>query len=375
MTAVTARDWLQRIHALPLPPRVKIMNVCGGHERSITMAGLRSALPDNVELVPGPGCPVCICPEEDIFEAIQLSLHEDIILVAYGDMLRVPVNVRRCEARTLEQARAKGGDVRPVSSPQEAARIARDNADKPVIFFAAGFETTTAPAAALLVEGVPDNLFILLSGRLTWPAVAMLLESGSPGFDALVAPGHVATIMGPEEWQFVVERHDIPAAVAGFTAESLLAAMYSTLRQLIEGRHFLDNCYPEVVKPGGNRAAQRQLQQAMDVTDANWRGVGIIPASGFAINEQFRAHDAHQAFPSYADDARKRAGEMPPGCDCASVVLGKIYPNECRLFGAACKPRHPIGPCMVSDEGACRIWWSAGMREPVVKAKRSQVSV
>jgi hydrogenase expression/formation protein HypD len=375
VTAVTARDWLQRIHALPLPPRVKIMNVCGGHERSITMAGLRSALPDNVELVPGPGCPVCICPEEAIFEAIQLSLHEDIILVAYGDMLRVPVNVRRCEARTLEQARAKGGDVRPVSSPQEAARIARDNADKPVIFFAAGFETTTAPAAALLVEGVPDNLFILLSGRLTWPAVAMLLESGSPGFDALVAPGHVATIMGPEEWQFVVERHDIPAAVAGFTAESLLAAMYSTLRQLIEGRHFLDNCYPEVVKPGGNRAAQRQLQQAMDVTDANWRGIGIIPASGFAINEQFRAHDAHQAFPSYADDARKRAGEMPPGCDCASVVLGKIYPNECRLFGAACKPRHPIGPCMVSDEGACRIWWSAGMREPVVKAKRSQVSV
>ena len=374
MTAATARDWLQRIHALPLPPRVKIMNVCGGHERSITMAGLRGALPDNVELVPGPGCPVCICPEEDIFEAIQLSLHEDIILVAYGDMLRVPVNVRRCEARTLEQARTKGGDVRPVSSPQEAARIARDNADKPVIFFAAGFETTTAPAAALLVEGVPDNLFILLSGRLTWPAVAMLLESGSPGFDALVAPGHVATIMGPEEWQFVVDRHDIPAAVAGFTAESLLAAMYSTLRQLIEGRHFLDNCYPEVVKPGGNRAARRQLQQAMDVMDANWRGVGIIPASGFAINEQFRAHDARQAFPSYAEDARKRAGEMPPGCDCASVVLGKIYPNECRLFGAACKPRHPIGPCMVSDEGACRIWWSAGMREPAVKAKRSQAS-
>ncbi len=374
MTAATARDWLQRIHALPLPTRVKIMNVCGGHERSITMAGLRGALPDNIELVPGPGCPVCICPEEDIFEAIELSLHEDIILVAYGDMLRVPVNVPRCQARTLEQARAKGGDVRPVSSPQEAARIARDNAGKPVIFFAAGFETTTAPAAALLVEGVPDNLFILLSGRLTWPAVAMLLESGSPGFDALVAPGHVATIMGPEEWQFVVTRHDIPAAVAGFTAESLLAAMYSTLRQLIEGRHFLDNCYPEVVRPGGNHAAQRQLQQAMDITDANWRGVGIIPASGFAINEKFSAHDARQAFPSYADDARKRAGEMPPGCDCASVVLGKIYPNECRLFGAACKPRHPIGPCMVSDEGACRIWWSAGMREPVAKAKRSRAS-
>ena len=372
--AKSAQHWLQRIRALPLPSRVKIMNVCGGHERSITMAGLRSALPDNIELVPGPGCPVCICPEEDIFEAIQLSLHEDIILVAYGDMLRVPVNVRRCEARTLEEARAKGADVRPVSSPQEAARIAHDNPNKPVIFFAAGFETTTAPTASLLVEGIPDNLFILLSGRLTWPAVAMLLESNTPGFDALVAPGHVSTIMGPEEWAFVVERHGIPAAVAGFTPESLLAAMYSTLRQLIEGQRFLDNCYPEVVKAGGNRTAQRQLQQAMDVTDANWRGVGIIPASGFAINERYRAHDARQAFPDYADDARKRAGEMPPGCDCARVVLGKIYPNECRLFGVACKPRHPIGPCMVSDEGACRIWWSGGMREPVSKAGRSKAT-
>ena len=215
--SASAQDWLQRIRALPLPPRVKIMNVCGGHERYITMAGLRSALPDNIELVPGPGCPVCICPEEDIFEAIQLALYEDVVLVAYGDMLRVPVNVKRCEARTLEQAKAKGADIRPISSPQEAARIARDNPQKPVIFFAAGFETTTAPTASLLVEGIPDNLFILLSGRLTWPAVAMLLESDTPGFDALVAPGHVSTIMGPEEWAFVVERHNIPAAVAGFT--------------------------------------------------------------------------------------------------------------------------------------------------------------
>mgnify|MGYP001816116090 FL=1 len=374
MTAASAQDWLQRIRALPLPPRVKIMNVCGGHERSITMAGLRSALPDNIELVPGPGCPVCICPEEDIFEAIQLSLHEDIILVAYGDMLRVPVNVKRCEARTLEQASAKGADVRPVSSPQEAARIAREHSNKPVVFFAAGFETTTAPTAALLVEGVPDNLLILLSGRLTWPAVAMLLESESPGFDALVAPGHVSTIMGPEEWQFVVDRHNIPAAIAGFTPESLLAAMYSTLRQLIEKRRFLDNCYPEVVKPGGNRAARRQLQQAMTVTDANWRGVGIIPASGFTIHKDYASHDARLQFSSYADDARKRAGEMPPGCDCARVVLGKIYPNECRLFGVACKPRHPIGPCMVSDEGACRIWWSGGMREPVARQEDEQAT-
>jgi hydrogenase expression/formation protein HypD len=371
MSATSATYWLEQIHALPLGDTVRIMNVCGGHERSITMAGLRSALPETIELIPGPGCPVCICPEEDIFEAIQLALHEDIILVAFGDMLRVPVNVPKKDARSLEQARALGADIRPIASPGEAARIARENPDTPVVFFAAGFETTTAPVAAMLVEGVPENLFVLLSGRLTWPAVAMLLDSDTPGFDALIAPGHVSTVMGPEEWQFVVDRHNIPAAIAGFTPESLLAAMYSTLRQLLEDRRFLDNCYPELVRPGGNPAARRQLATALGVADANWRGVGVIPDSGFAINTAYQAHDARRAFPAYADDARKRAGEMPPGCDCARVVLGKIYPNECRLFGTACQPRHPIGPCMVSDEGACRIWWSGGIREPLKPGKRS----
>jgi hydrogenase expression/formation protein HypD len=371
MSATSATYWLEQIHALPLGDTVRIMNVCGGHERSITMAGLRSTLPDAIELIPGPGCPVCICPEEDIFEAIQLALHEDIILVAFGDMLRVPVNVPKKDARSLEQARALGADIRPIASPGEAARIARENPDTPVVFFAAGFETTTAPVAAMLVEGVPENLFVVLSGRLTWPAVAMLLDSDTPGFDALIAPGHVSTVMGPEEWQFVVDRHNIPAAIAGFTPESLLAAMYSTLRQLLENRRFLDNCYPELVRPGGNPAARRQLATALEVADANWRGVGVIPDSGFAINTAYQAHDARRAFPAYADDARKRAGEMPPGCDCARVVLGKIYPNECRLFGTACQPRHPIGPCMVSDEGACRIWWSGGIREPLKPGKRS----
>lgn len=366
--SISARQWLERIRALPLDviekPKIKIMNVCGGHERSITMAGLRRVLPEKIELVPGPGCPVCICPEEDIFEAIQLALNEDIILVAFGDMLRVPVNVTKARARTLEQAKAMGADIRPIASPTEAVNIANSHPEQAVVFFAAGFETTTAPVAAMLVEGVPDNLSVLLSGRLTWPAVAMLLESGTPGFDALVAPGHVATVMGPEQWHFVVDKHNIPSAVAGFTTESLLAAMYSTLRQLIEDRYFLDNCYPQLVRPGGNKSAQDHLSRSMQVTDANWRGVGSIAQSGYSIHPDYASHDARKRFPSYAEDARKRAGEMPPGCDCAQVVLGKIYPNECRLFGVACNPRNPIGPCMVSDEGACRIWWAGGMREP-----------
>jgi len=359
----SAAERLKSLRALRVDRPVRIMNVCGGHERSISIAGLRAILPDNVELVPGPGCPVCICPEEDVYEAIQLALHEDITLVAFGDMLRVPVNSPKREPRSLEQAKAAGADIRPIASPIDAVRIAKEDPARLVVFFAAGFETTTAPVAAMLAEGVPDNLLVLLSGRLTWPAVALLLDSGTPGFDALIAPGHVSTIMGPEEWEFVVDKHDIPAAVAGFTPESLLAAMYSVLRQLGENRHFLDNCYPEVVRPGGNVEARRQLDQVMNVVDANWRGIGIIPKSGFALREAYAAHDARERFRSYADESRKRVGEMPPGCDCAKVVLGKIYPNQCRLYGAACTPRKPIGPCMVSDEGACRIWWSSGCRD------------
>lgn len=367
-----ARAWLEKLHALEFERTVKIMNVCGGHERSITHAGLRGALPEWIELVPGPGCPVCVCPEEDVYQAIQLALQDKVILAAFGDMLRVPVNVKKGETRSLAEAQAVGADVRPIASPLDARKIALDNPGRPVVFFAAGFETTTAPVAAMLAEGVPDNLAILLSGRLTWPAVAMLLGSfesspDAPGFDALVAPGHVSAVMGPEEWRFVIDRHDIPAAVAGFSTESLLAAFYSVLRQLKTGERFLDNCYAEVVHPGGNPTARRFLRETLDVVDANWRGIGVIPHSGYALKPAFARHDARKQFPDHADadssqPGRRRAGEMPPGCDCAQVVLGRIYPNQCRIYGRACTPRSPVGPCMVSDEGACRIWWAGGVR-------------
>lgn len=181
-------------------------------------------------------------------------------------------------------------------------------------------------------------------------------------FDGLVAPGHVSTIMGPEEWNFVFEKHGIPTAVAGFQPVSLLAAMYSVLRQLLEGKRFLDNCYPELVRPGGNQSAQAQLAEALHDTNANWRGIGVIPASGFALNPRFAKNDARIQFPAFDTEGRKRAGQMPPGCECASVVLGKINPNQCKIYGRACTPKTPVGPCMVSDEGACRIWWAAGVR-------------
>lgn len=359
----TARVWLDRIRALPAGDPVSILNVCGGHERSLSKAGLRPALPPHIRIIPGPGCPVCVCPEEDVYEAIRIGLEESAIVVAFGDMLRVPVNVPKGEIRSLAEASSAGADVRPIASPREAVAVARANPDRPVVFFAAGFETTTAPVAAMLCEGVPNNFFVLLSGRLTWPAVAMLLNSEAPGFDALVAPGHVATVMGLEEWAFIPERHGMPAAVAGFTAASLLAAIHSVLVQRLSGRAVLENCYQESVRPGGNPVAQRHLFHAMEVVDANWRGIGTIPRSGFALKPGFAKHDARQAMAPTETRARRRIGEMPPGCDCARVVLGKVVPTQCKLYGVACTPRKPIGPCMVSDEGACHIWWTSGIRD------------
>jgi hydrogenase expression/formation protein HypD len=214
----------------------------------------------------------------------------------------------------------------------------------------------------MIVAGLPANLSILLSGRLTWPAVAMLLDSETPGFDALITPGHVATVMGPEEWDFVVRDHGIPAAIAWFEADSMLAALYSVLRQKLTDEVFMYNCYPGVVRPGGNPTARRLLGETLDVTDTNWRGIGSIPASDFALKAEYAGSEAVKRFGLDLDVARKRAGEMPPGCNRARVVLGKIYPNQCPLYGKACTPRSPIGPCMVSDEGACRIWWSGGVR-------------
>ncbi|HHQ14742.1 MAG TPA: hydrogenase formation protein HypD [Chromatiales bacterium] len=369
-TTARARECIEQMAALDLPGKVSIMNVCGGHERTITQAGLRSLLPGGVEVIPGPGCPVCVCPEEDIFHAIQLALTRSVTVLSFGDMLRVPVNGPKNQPRSLQQARAAGADVRAVASPLEARRIAAELGDREVVFFAAGFETTMAPVAAMLAEGVPDTMSVLLAGRLTWPAVAMLLESEQPGFDALIAPGHVATVMGPEQWAFVSDRHRMPVAISGFGAADLLIATYTVLQQLAEGDCRLSNCYPSAVRPGGNSSAQRLMSSCFEIVDANWRGIGTIPASGFALSSGFRAQDARLRYPSVSDVVRRRAGEMPPGCDCARVVLGRIYPNECRLYGKACTPRHPIGPCMVSDEGACRVWWAGGVRERTSDALR-----
>ncbi|MDR9440863.1 MAG: hydrogenase formation protein HypD, partial [Halomonas sp.] len=365
MTTPSPGDWLSQIRALPRPPsgRLRIMNVCGGHERTITHAGLRKVLPDYLELIPGPGCPVCVCPEEDIHAAVALSLMDDVIVATFGDMVRVPCNAPRREPRSLQAARALGGRVVPVASPGEVLALAHRHPDQRVIFFAAGFETTTAPIAALFSRtGLPDNLLLLLSARQTWPAIAHLLEDGTPGFDALIAPGHVATIMGAEQWRFVAESHGLPTAVAGFTPGLILEGLHAVLRQALDQAPRLDNAYPQCVTADGNRRAQELMATTFDITAADWRGIGSLPDSGYACTDALAHRDARRQFPEVFEAAYARRGEMPAGCDCAEVVLGRIRPPQCRLYGSACHPDHPVGPCMVSEEGACRIWWASGVR-------------
>lgn len=360
---VDAAEHLAQIRALPAQtPPLRILNVCGGHERSITEFGLRTLLPDWIKLLPGPGCPVCVCPEESIYQAIHMALDHPVTLVAFGDMLRVPVNVGRDEPASLVAARAQGADIRPIASPLEVIALARELAPRPVVFFAAGFETTLAPVAAMLADSrMPDNLFLLPAARRTWPAVAHLLHGDNAAFEAMIAPGHVAAIMGANEWRFVAEDHHMPVAVSGFSADSLLSALHQVIVRHLEGQAVLDNCYARVVRPEGNLQAQRLIDAAFDTVDANWRGIGIIPASGYRLNQHHAQRDAALHFP-VTELPRRRAGEMPAGCDCAEVLLAHKQPDHCRLYGKACTPEHPVGPCMVSDEGACHIWWSAAPR-------------
>ncbi len=355
---------LESLRRLKLPRRMKIMNVCGSHEHTISQNGLRSLLPEHIEIIPGPGCPVCICPEEAIRQAIGLAKIGGLILCAYGDMLRVPINAPEGEPKNLLEAKAEGGDVRPVASPMDVDRIARSNPDRPVVFFSAGFETTTAPLAALIAAGVPGNLSFLVAHKLTSPAVRLLVESENPGFDALIAPGHVSTIVGAKDWAFLVDEHHIPTAVCGFQPESLFLGMRSVALQWLCKKAVLDNCYRHVVRYEGNRKAQELIASIFDVADTPWRGVGVIPKSGVVFNAAHRHLDALERHaPHVIDRAWRR--EMPPGCACHLVVLGKIYPDRCALYGTTCTPRTPVGPCMVSDEGACRIWIKYGQHARV----------
>ena len=347
-----AEKLVAAMQELRLPGRVKLMEVCGTHTMAIAKAGIRSLLPKGVELISGPGCPVCVTPQGDIDAFLELSENPDVILTTYGDMIRVPGSRRGDDLRAR---RAKGADVRVVYSPMDAVELAIDTPEKQIVFLGVGFETT-APGTALAIEAAKEggvkNFSVLPMLKTVEPALYALYNSPDFDISGLICPGHVATILGEVGFRYVPEKLNLPAVITGFEPLDVLTGIYMLLVQIAEGEPRLENEYTRAVLPEGNPVAREICARVFEPCDSAWRGLGIIPGSGLAIRGAYAEHDARRRF-----DIIDRCPPEPAGCCCGDIIRGKRAPRECPLFGRVCTPEDPVGPCMVSGEGACAAAW------------------
>jgi hydrogenase expression/formation protein HypD len=346
-----ARALAREIEALARP--VRIMEVCGGHTHAICKHGLEDLLPPGVELVHGPGCPVCVIPAGRVDDAIALALRADVTLATFGDMIRVPG--RR---RSLLEAKAQGADVRMVYSPLDALELARRNPRREVVFLAIGFETTAPATAVTLRQARADGLsnFSAFCNHVTIvPPLRAILDAPEVAIDAFVAPGHVSTVIGTRPYEFIAAEHGKPVVVTGFEPLDILQAVAMILRQARDGRCEVENQYTRAVRRDGNPRAIAALAETFEERDFEWRGLGAIPASGLAIRGELRAHDAEARF----ELPRARVAD-PKACRCAEVLTGRLKPWQCGVFGTACTPERPLGTCMVSAEGACAAYYAYG---------------
>ena len=322
------------------------MHVCGTHEHAIARAGLRSLLPASLRIIAGPGCPVCVCPPEEIDFAARLALDVGVVVATFGDMLRVPGRI------SLAQARARGGDVRVVASAAAAVEIARAESAREVVLFAVGFETTACTTAAALLADPPRNFSILSSHRWIPPALEALAVMEGLNLDGFLMPGHVLAVTGPEPFDRFARLVRRPCAVAGFEPVDILLGLEKLVEMADAGRDGLCNAYPRAVRPGGNPRAVEAMTRAFTPVDARWRGLGTIAQSGMAVHPDLTRHDARSRFPLAAETTV--TPDDAPGCLCSRVMIGLAEPEDCSLFGAVCTPEAPHGPCMVSAEGTCR---------------------
>jgi hydrogenase expression/formation protein HypD len=330
-----------------------LMEVCGGQTHTIVKYGIDHLLPTEVELVHGPGCPVCVTSLEMIDKAHAIARRPDVIFCSFGDMLRVPGS-----AVDLLVLKSRGADVRVVYSPIDSLKIARANPGKKVVFFAIGFETT-APGNAMAVwqarqQGI-KNFSVLVSHVLVPPAIASILQSPLNRVQGFLGPGHVCTVMGYREYEPIAERFNVPIVVTGFEPLDILEGVLMTVRQLEAGQAQVQNQYPRVVKREGNRIAQELVNKVFDVCDRKWRGVGSIPKSGYKLRYEFRDYDAERLF-----DVEEIDTQEPPICISGLVLKGVKKPHDCPAFGKECKPEHPLGATMVSAEGACAAYYAYG---------------
>jgi hydrogenase expression/formation protein HypD len=330
-----------------------IMEVCGGQTHSIVKHGIDYLLPKGVELVHGPGCPVCVTPLEMIDKAHAIASHPEVIFCSFGDMLRVP------GSRTdLFRLKSQGADVRIVYSPLDCLRIARSNPERQVVFFAIGFETT-APANAMTVHQARQlglcNFSLLVSHVRVPPAITSILQSPHNRVQGFLGPGHVCTIMGYQEYQAISAAYKVPIVVTGFEPLDILEGVLRVIRQLEEGRAEVENQYSRVVNRIGNPAAQQLMWSIFEVCDQKWRGVGTIPKSGYKLQHEFKAFDAARLFAVEEIDTQE-----PAVCISGQVLKGLKKPHECPAFGKECTPQHPLGATMVSAEGACAAYYNYG---------------
>jgi hydrogenase expression/formation protein HypD len=341
-----AKKVAEHIKKLAPSHEVKFCHVCGTHEWTITHYGLRFLLPDNVDVIAGPGCPVCVLPAADIDEAIALT-KKGVTVTSFGDLIRVPGS-----ETSLQQAKASGGDVRIVYGPRDAIQMAKKNPDKEFVFFAVGFETTSPSTAIEVLNEPPENFSFLVSHRLIPPAMELLLGIGDLHIDGFIAAGHVSTIIGMKPYEVFPEAYGMPTVAAGFEPLDVLFAIDMLMQQVKEGVARLENEYKRVVSWEGNVKAQKLLEQVFDVVDGHWRGLGKLPKSALVLKKKFEEYDARKKYDLHIEDSR----DILKGCLCHLVMVGKIKPPECPSYMTACVPESPKGPCMVSNEGTCRIW-------------------
>lgn len=362
-----ARTLVQRIESLADGGSYKFMEVCGGHTHTIYQHGLHAILPEAIDLVHGPGCPVCVIPMGRVDDAIAIAKTDGVIFTTYGDMMRVPGG-----DGSLLDAKADGADVRFVYSPLDALRIATENPDREVVFFAIGFETTTPSTAVTLLrakaEGV-ENFSVFCNHVTILPAIKAILDSPDMRLEGFVGPGHVSTIIGTKPYWWIPERYDKPVVISGFEPLDVLQSVLMLLEQIVDDRREVENQYGRVVREGGNPKALEVIHETMELRPQfEWRGLGFIGQSALKLRAELADFDAEVRF----DVPGVRVAD-PKSCQCGEVLKGVIKPWECRVFGTACTPETPIGTCMVSSEGACAAYYNYGryaMREEADRARK-----
>lgn len=333
-----------------LKNKINLMEVCGTHTMAISRFGLRSLLPPVINLISGPGCPVCVTPISEIDKILEISEKENVILTTFGDMMRVPGTFS-----SLEEKKAKGKDIRIVYSPADALEIARKNPDKKIVFVGVGFETT-APSVALTIKTAKKqkikNFFILSFFKIIIPPMMALCQDEKLKLDGFICPGHVSAITGAKIYEVIVRKYKIPCVVTGFEEKDILEGIYIILRQIIEKKPDVEIQYKRVVKYNGNLIAQKILKEVFKKIDSDWRGIGVIPKSGLSLSEKYKEYDAERIFNINVSYSRE-----PKGCRCGDVLKGIIKPTGCPLFRKKCTFENPVGACMVSSEGTCAAYY------------------